>query len=186
LLVHDLGKIREAASIERCGADVDVIRWRELEIGPNGKPRRRKCYEQLGNIPRGEAAEILRGKVAAGDSKRPQRSRVTFQTLGAQWERDVLPTKYKHSTQKNHRHIMQKHLLPRFGELAMCEVTTPVIQAYVTHLIQEEGYSLKWIDHILDVLSAVLRSGVKWGHPRAIPLSASKCRGSRRFARNGR
>ena len=28
-------------------------------------------------------------------------SRVTFQTLAQQWEVDVLPTKFKHSTQKN-------------------------------------------------------------------------------------
>jgi integrase len=74
-----------------------------------------------------------------------------------------LTTKYKHSTQKNHRHIMDKHLIPAFGDLGMCEVTTAVIQTYVTHLILA-GYAPKSIDHIHDVLSAVLRSGVKWGH----------------------
>lgn len=147
-----------------------AIRWRELEIDPNGKLRRRKCYEALGNIPRSEAAEILRGKVAAGDSKRPLRSRVTFMTLAGQWKRDVLKTKYKKSTQKNHRHIMEKHLEAQFGELALCEVTTPVIQAYVTHLI-EAGYAPKSIDHIHDVLSAVLRSAVKWGHLQANPAA---------------
>jgi integrase len=145
-----------------------AIRWRELEIAPDGIIKKRKCYEALGNIPRHEAAEILRGKVAAGDSKQPARSRVTFRTLAGQWVRDVLPTKYKHSTQKNHRHILEKHLLPRFGDLPVCEVTTAVIQTYVTHLIQV-GYAPKSIDHIHDVLSAVLRSGVKWSHLVANP-----------------
>ena len=28
-----------------------------------------------------------------------------------------------HSTQKNHRHILSKHLLPRFGEKAVADVT---------------------------------------------------------------
>ena len=55
-----------------------------------------------------------------GSSDGPTRSRVTFLTLAQQWEVDVLPTKYKHSTQKNHQHIMEKHLIPRFGELALC------------------------------------------------------------------
>jgi hypothetical protein len=105
-----------------------AIRWRELEIDPSGTIKKRKCYEALGNISRHDAAEILRGKVAADQGKRPLRSRVMFRALASQWERDVLPTKYKHSTQKNHRHIMEKHLLPQFGDLQVCEVTTAVIQ----------------------------------------------------------
>src|SRR6266852_5848856 len=146
-----------------------AIRWRELEIAPDGTIKKRLCYEALGNIPRAEAGEILRRKVAeSGSRDGPTRSRVTFRTLAQQWEVDVLPTKYKHSTQKNHQHIMEKHLIPRFGELALCDVTTPAIQTYVTHLIKA-GYAPKSIDHIHDVLSAILRSAVKWGHLHANP-----------------
>jgi integrase len=71
--------------------------------------------------------------------------------------------KYKHSTRKNHHHIMEKHLVPRFGDLAVSDVTTQEIQSYVTHLANA-GYAPKSIDHIHDVLSAILRSAVKWGH----------------------
>lgn len=46
---------------------------------------------------------------------------------------------------------MEKHLVPRFADLALCDVTTVVIQMYVTHLIQA-GYAPKSIDHIHDVL----------------------------------
>ena len=146
-----------------------AIRWREREIAPDGAIKKRLCYEALGNISRAEANEILRKKMAEfGSSDGPTRSRVTFLTLAQQWEVDVLPTKYKHSTQKNHKHIMEKHLVPRFGELALCDVTTPAIQAYVTHLIKA-GYAPKSIDHIHDVMSAILRSAVKWGHLQANP-----------------
>jgi integrase len=145
-----------------------AIRWRELEIAPDGTIKKRKQYAALGKISRAEAAEILRGKTTAGDGKCPVRSRVTFRTLAQQWARDVLPTKYKHSTQKNHRNIMEKHLLPRFGDLPVCDVTTQAIQVYVTYLI-EAGYAPKSIDHIHDVLSAMLRSGVKWGHLQINP-----------------
>jgi len=93
---------------------------------------------------------------------------MTFRTLAEQWQVDVLPTKYKRSTQKNHRHIMEKHLMPRFGELALCDITTVAIQTYVTHLIQA-GYAPKSIDHIHDVLSAILRSALKWGHLQINP-----------------
>jgi integrase len=67
--------------------------------------------------------------------------------------------------------VLEKHLLPRFGDLPVCDVTTAVIQTYVTHLIQV-GYAPKSIDHIHDVLSAVLRSGVKWGQLVANPARA--------------
>jgi integrase len=146
-----------------------AIRWRELEIAPDGTIRKRLCYEALGNISRAEAGEILRRKVAeSGNSDGPTRSRVTFRTLAQQWQIDVLPTKYKHSTQKNHQHIMEKHLLPRFGDFALSDVTTQTIQSYVTHLTKA-AYAPKSIDHIHDVLSAILRSAVKWGHLHANP-----------------
>jgi integrase len=146
-----------------------AIRWRELEIAPDGVIKKRLCYEALGTVSRAEAIDILRRKVAeSGSTEGPTRSRVTFRTLAQQWAVDVLPTKYKHSTQKNHRHIMEKHLIPRLGYLALSDVTTQTIQSYVTHLTKV-GYAPKTIDHIHDVLSAILRSAVKWGHLRANP-----------------
>jgi integrase len=141
-----------------------AIRWRELEIGPDGNIRKRLRFEALGQCPRAEAGETLRRKIAeAGERKTPTRSRVSFRTLADQWLADVLETKYKRSTQKNHRHILEKHLVPRFGDLELSDVTTQTIQTYVTHLVKA-GYAPKSIDHIHDVLSAVLRSGMKWGH----------------------
>jgi len=77
---------------------------------------------------------------------------------------------YKPSTQKNHRHIVAKHLLPRFGDLPIAEVTRQAIQAFVAQLTKA-GYAPKSVDHIHDVLSAVLRTAVKWGPPRGEPGS---------------
>ena len=46
---------------------------------------------------------------------------------------------------------------------AIADVTRQEIQAYVAHLTRS-GYAPRTIDHIHDVLSAVLRTAVKWGH----------------------
>jgi hypothetical protein len=51
---------------------------------------------------------------------------VRFDVLTAEWMRTVLPM-YKMSTQKNHRHIAAKHLLPRFGAKAVADVATQEI-----------------------------------------------------------
>ncbi len=139
-----------------------AIRWRALEIAPDGTTKKALRYEALGRISRGEATEILGQKLAASASKVPTRSRVTFQTLVNDWKATVLPM-YKHSTQKNHRHIADKHLAPRFGDQQLSDVNRQEVQAYVAHLAQA-GYAPKTIDHIHDVLSAVLRTAVKWGH----------------------
>jgi integrase len=140
-----------------------AIRWRELEVAPDGTTKRVLRYEALGSASRREAGEVLRQRVAAaGHSRTPARSRVTFEALSSEWLAHVVPM-YKPSTQKNHRHVLGKHLLPQFGALAIADVTRQAIQAYVAQLTRA-GYAPKTIDHIHDVLSAVLRTAVKWGH----------------------
>src|SRR3954467_11991326 len=57
-----------------------AIRWRELEIAPDGTTQRVLRYENLGPVSRKEASGILAQRlVEAG--KAPMRSRVTFETL---------------------------------------------------------------------------------------------------------
>jgi len=155
-----------------------AIRWREIERAPDGTTRRALRYERLGEISRKQAAEKLAQKLAMAGGQTVMRSRVTFRTVANDWQAHVVPM-YKHSTQKNHRHILAKHLLPRFGDRAMCEVTRQAIQEYVTHLMQR-GYAPKTIDHIHDVLSAILRTAVKWGHlpenpARGVDLPRLRC-----------
>ena len=60
------------------------------------------------------------------------------------------------------------HLVPRFGDQPISDITRQEVQAYIAHLTQA-GYAPKTIDHIHDVLSAVLRTAVKWGHLKDNP-----------------
>ena len=116
-------------------------------------------YETLGEVTRKQASDTLAQRMAEGNNGRTTRPHVAFRTLAAEWQAHVLPM-YKHSTQKNHRHILDKHLLPRFGDMAIAEITRQEIQAYVAHLVSN-GYAPRTTDHIHDVLSAVLRTAVK-------------------------
>jgi hypothetical protein len=110
-------------------------------------------------MSRREAAQMLAGKLSTASSGgTPTRSRGTFRTLAADWENTVLPM-YKPSTQKNHWHIVQKHLLARFGDHAVADIGRQAVQAFVAHLTGAH-YAPKTIDHIHDVLSAVLRTAV--------------------------
>jgi len=70
---------------------------------------------------------------------------------------------YKLSTRKVHLHIVDKRLVLLFGDQLVSKITRQEVQAYVASL-HKEGYSPKTIDHVHDVLSAVLRTAVKWGY----------------------
>jgi len=140
-----------------------VMRWRETQIGADGSKKRVLRFESLGQISRKEATSILTQRIAITSSEhKVMRSRVTFAILAEQWKNTVLPM-YKFSTRKIHLHVLEKQLLPRFGKLELSEITRQEIQAYVASL-EKSGYAPKTIDHIHDVLSAVLRTAVKWGH----------------------
>ena len=135
-------------------------------------------YETLGDVTKKEASDALVRKLVAARSHAAMRSRVTFRTLANEWEASVVPM-YKHSTQIHRRFMLRKHLLPRFGDRMICEVTRQEIQAYVAHLTQQ-GYAPRSIDHVHDVLSAILRTAVKWGHlqenpARGVDLPKLKC-----------
>lgn len=112
-----------------------AIRWREIEIAPDGTKKRVLRYENLGPMPRRQATEILSQRLAAA-GQTPTRSLLTFRTLAQEWQRTVLPM-YKHSTQKHRRFMLEKHLLPRFGDTPLSDVTRQEIQGYVAHLIQQ-------------------------------------------------
>jgi hypothetical protein len=128
----------------------------------------------LGDVSRREAKKALAAKLAVASLGQPVRSRVLFRTVATQWETTVLPV-YKHSTQKHRRWMLKKHLLPRFGDLEVSAITRQAIQAYIGELMRA-GYAPKSIDHIHDVLSAILRTAVKWGISPTIRHVASICR----------
>ena len=97
-------------------------------MAPDGTTKRVLRYETLGRMSRREASDIVAQKLAAASGKKaPTRSRVTFRTLANEWPATVLPM-YKHSTQKHRRFMLKKHLLPRFGDKALSEITRQEIQ----------------------------------------------------------
>ena len=155
-----------SGSLKKTGTGWE-LRWRETEIGRDGTLKKVLKYKSLGQVPKKEATRLLNERLALAGTDQVQRSRVAFEALAARWERDVLPM-YRHSTQKNHSHILHKHLLPRFGDNAICEVTRQDIQAYVAELCRK-NYAPKTIDHIHDVLSAIMRTAMKWGHLKENP-----------------
>ena len=67
----------------------------------------------------------------------------------------------KHSRTENHRHILEKHLLPRFGDKTMTEITRQEVQAYVAHSFSQSTSLLA----ILNIAAgAMLETSVEGTH----------------------
>src|SRR5688500_13048059 len=81
------------------------IRWREIEIAPDGKRKRVLRYETLAPMSRREAADILAQKLAAAGRKGPVRSRVTFRTLVNEWQATVLPMAQAVNAEESSAHL---------------------------------------------------------------------------------
>jgi integrase len=74
----------------------------------------------------------------------------------------VLPM-YKYSTRKHHSCILEKKLLPIFGNLRIDQISRQGIQRFIAEL-NSSGYSPNSIDHYHNVLSTVLTKAVQWGY----------------------
>ena len=69
-----------------------VIRWRETEMGPDNRKRRILRYENLGDISRKQAGDILTQRIVSAGTKRIiSRVALTFRELVNQWQATVLP-----------------------------------------------------------------------------------------------
>jgi integrase len=134
---------------------------------PDGSVRRVQKFETLGPISKKEAAQALRDRLAA--SQTLKREPVTFSELAAVWKATVLPM-YKHSTRRHHVQILEKKLLPIFGDSRLDRISRQDIQRFVADMNQR-GYSPNSIDHYHNVLSTVLTKAVQWEYITNNPAS---------------
>ena len=138
-----------------------AIRWRELEIAPDGTTKKVLRYEALGKVSREEARTSWRRGAAAparsrrGRAWRSERSR----TNGSHGVADVQALDAEESS----AHLAASIWCRDSATSRSSDVTRQEMQAYIAQLTQA-GYAPKTIDHIHDVFSAVLRTAVKWGH----------------------
>ena len=111
----------------------------------------------------------LAEKVAESGSLTEPIPNVTFREHAARWIRDILPM-YKFSVQESYRMILERHLVPRFGnalvsagtpEAARFLVNPHTVQAFITEA-REREYAPHTIHHFHEVLRIVLKYAIKW------------------------
>jgi site-specific recombinase XerD len=149
-----------------------VGRWREWAIGNDGKPKRILRSEVLGPISdlptRREARKALELKlVAVNEGRQQPTSAISFRDfVERHWKPAMLPM-YKQSTSKLADLVLEKYLLPSFGERQLCDLGKAEVQAYMGSLLNRLAPDT--VHGIHRFLRRILECAVDWNFIPANP-----------------
>ncbi len=143
-----------------------VARWREdvlLSNGTLGRVHRSEVIGLMRHVPnRKQALALLEERLRSiNQGTYKPRSVLTFREFALEkWEPAILPT-LQHSTQRDYRSLLRRHLLPAFGDKRLCDLQRADVQLFLT----EKGKQLatKSVHHLRVLLSRILGLAVDWG-----------------------
>jgi len=145
-----------------------VARWREDVILPNGAVQRVLRSEALGLVSeiagRREARILLQSRLALLNSgQRRAEATMPFGVFVAEhFQPAALPT-LKYATQEIYSLLLRKHLLPRFRDSRLCDITRAEIQQFLIEKLKN-GYAWETTHHLRSLMSKVIRTAVDWNY----------------------
>ncbi|MFZ0820652.1 MAG: tyrosine-type recombinase/integrase [Candidatus Acidiferrales bacterium] len=150
-----------------------VARWRERVLNSNGGMSTLLRSEVLGavkELTRRQAQNLLEDRLRPFNTGRlAPRSVITFRRfVEGEFIPLVLPT-MKFATQEIYSLLLRKHLLPRFGEECITEITTPEVQRFVLEKMKQ-GYAWETASHMRHLLSKVLGTAKQWRYVADNPV----------------
>jgi integrase len=155
-----------------------VARWRESVIQPDGTVERILRSQTLGLVSeissRREARVLLQDRLAALNSgqRRAEATTSFGNFVTQQIEPVVLPT-LKPATQEVYSYLLQKHLLPRFRDCRLCDITRADVQQFLVGKLKD-GYAWETTHHLRSLMSKIVGTAVDWNY-----LSANAVRGAK-------
>jgi integrase len=155
-----------------------VARWRESVIQPDGTVGRILRSETLGLVSeissRREARVLLQDRLATLNSgQRRAEATMSFgDFVTQQIEPVVLPT-LKPATQEVYSYLLQKHLLPRFRDCRLADITRAEVQQFLIGKLKA-GYAWETTHHLRSLMSKIVGTAVDWNY-----LSVNAVRGAK-------
>jgi integrase len=145
-----------------------VARWRENVIQPDGVVQRVLRSAVLGPVSefagRREARVLLQSHLASLNSghRRAEGTMPFAVFVTEHFEPAVLPT-LKYATQEIYSLLLRKHLLPRFRDSRLCDITRAEIQQFLIAKLKN-GYAWETTHHLRSLLSKVIGTAVDWNY----------------------
>jgi integrase len=96
---------------------------------------------------------------------------ITFAEFARRWSEKIKPIAYKvgGSQATAGRHVKGK-LVPAFGNIELKDITTEVLQGYVTDLLKS-GLSVKYVRNIISTMSAMWDVALSWEYVTHKPFA---------------
>ncbi len=158
--------------VQRSGGTVWRVRWRDAQGKPHSKVIGRKADAVALDQELKRAKRL--GAVAPIDASR--------ETLGeftkVWWSRHVAPNLERH-TREGYASILDVHLIPALGDVALRSITTEVIGDLRADMF-ERGVGAPTIRKTLVILQSILERAVEWRRLESNPARAVRKPGQQR------
>ena len=135
-------------------------------IQPDGAEVRVLRSETLGPVSeiasRREARILMQRRlVLLNSGQRRAEATMTFGNFVAErFVPDILPT-LKYATQTSYSLLLRTHLLPRFRDSRLCDITRAEVQQFITCTLKD-GYAWETTNHFRTLLSKIMNTAVSW------------------------
>jgi integrase len=155
-----------------------VARWRENVLKPDGAVQRVLRSEVLGPVSeiagRREARNLMQHHIAAQNSgQRRAEATMLFGAFVAEHFQSVALPTLKPSTQEIYSFLLRKHLLPRFRDRRLCDITRAEVQQFLIGKLKS-GYAWETTHHLRSLLSKVIGTAVDWNYLSDNPVRGAK------------
>jgi integrase len=151
--------IRGVRNPQRCGVYRDDVLQsdgtirrirRTVRLGPVSKLSERAAWAKL---------QPYLDRVNS-TARAPRLSGMTLEEFASEW-RSTIAVNLKDSTVRAAESHLRAHILPKLGKLLLPEISTKIVQSFLTSLALG-GLSRKTIENILLTLSSLLRKAKAW------------------------
>jgi integrase len=155
-----------------------VARWREDVILADGTADRVMRSVVLGPVSeiagRREARRLLDAHLNPVNQGqyRPEGTMLFSQFIADCFEPGVLPT-LKYATREIYSLLLRKHLLPRFGQHRLCDISRAEVQHYLLEKLKQ-GFAWETTNHLRHLLSKVMGTAVNWDYVLNNPVRGVK------------
>ncbi len=135
-------------------------KWEKAPYPGRKEDAQRLLNQRLSELDQGEYREI---------------QKITFTEYTERWLRDYVndPNHIKPSTANSYRRIIDKRLLPFFGDYSLTSITVETVEGFVA-ILSKEGLSPNTIQNQLVPLTSMFNAALRQGYMKTSPMPLVK------------
>ena len=151
--------------------------WRlKFDVGVDAAGKRLIEYETVRGTKKDAQEAVARYLAEFADGKMVRRSSETLADYARMWAAAIAPARTSGKTLERYIDIIEGHIIPYLGAVALKDIDGPVIDRFYTHCRSSGrrdgggGLSPQTVHHIHRLLSQILASAVKAKRIRQSPI----------------